>query len=542
MKHRFRKRIEKRRNMRLFLKGSRRRSGDDSGEQGSDSSVSSDDCRSIKTSYKENMSYTGSARMNLTDFRKTFRDNNMTQTCTDNYKQNSFKNMFSINTSSRNHNFNNSTISKSSQPIPTLKDRFKNGFVLPSQRFNRSVASSTIPENSEKPKNMEPNHRRNENYCVSNNKQNKNCESGSEEEIFSGTTIKDKITLNPQKEPSKRRFESDEETSLPDKKKSKMSSPVKNSQANTKLPLKNNNLVNNNVENLNNFEFVKPTLPVRKSKSKVQEKVIAKSKQPLTGFVEHIPNPIVTNTEPVPLINIQEKPSDNQSQEDNLEASQSSDVSARPSFTKRKLFTQTLDVAERANSSSDGVNSPQTNVYSGIQKEKNKARKLVTSLSCLNREVPEDNNLLDLIHKIVPPDRMNVTNQTTMNQTKTDVNNKKDDDDKWDVTSVIAMCNENDVSDTFTDEEIFASDTKNKDTKNNKTDKPKPAKTNVNTKPKQNVQSNNEIPRECRILIDKMNFNLAQKPVANQNANLTTNSKCNFYMDNIKIYFTNELP
>ncbi|XP_075981367.1 uncharacterized protein LOC142979998 [Anticarsia gemmatalis] len=520
MKQRVRKRIEKRRNMRLFLKGSRRRSGDDSGEQGSDSSISSDDCRSVKTSYKENMSCSNSARMDFTDFRKTVRDSDMLKDCSDNFKQSTFKNMFSINTSNhhRSQNLNSTSIPKHNNPILTQQERFKNGFLLPSQRFNRSVASTVIPESSE-------NHHKNTENCrqngkiknASNEKPVNNLESGSDEEIFSEVTVREK-SIESQR---KRSLESDDDSSLPNKKRSKLSSPVKSPIKKVPSKAKNNKVVNNNNENTNNFEFAMPTLPVRKSKPKVQEKVIAKSKQPLTGFVEPTPPKVATIAEPVKPAIVQEKPKDDVAPIEQAESTLPSDVSMRPSFIKRKLFTQKLDVAEKANLSSDGVNSPQ-NVYKALQKEKNKARKLVTSQSCLNREVQEDNNLLDLIHKIVPPDRINITNQTTMNQTKTDGNNsnKKDDDDRWDVTSVISMCNEHDVSDTFTDEEIFQNDTKKDTTKKNNVNN----NCDLKAKTTKTVEKSQNQPRECRILVEKLQHNQVAKlqtPIVDQSTNST---------------------
>ncbi|KAF9424897.1 hypothetical protein HW555_000198 [Spodoptera exigua] len=408
MKQRVRKRIEKRRNMRLFLKG-RRRSGYDSGEQGSNSSISSDDCRSIKTSYKENMSSNASTRMNLTDFRRTVNDNTF-KDCSESLKQSAVRNKFPIGFNSGNttKNFNSSMMPPSynlqSNPFTSQKDRFKNGFLLPSQRFNKSVASSAIMENSEKCYKT----KMLRNFNAQNRDRN-NCVTGSEEdeEIFSEVTVREKspCTIEPQR---KRSLDSEDEC-FPQKKKSRVTSPVKNDPNNRRTPSKIKNHQPNNVALSNSFEFAKPSLPVRKSKPKVQEVLIAKSAQPLTDFLEPIPDKVQETVQTVENTQsnvAQEKSTENLSQLDQSEATQS-DISSRPSFIKRKLFTQKLDVAEKSNVSSDSTNSPQSGVYL-LQKEKNKARKLVTNQSCLNREVQDDSNLLDLIHKIVPPDQINV--------------------------------------------------------------------------------------------------------------------------------------
>lgn len=407
MKQKVRKRIEKRRNMRLFLKGGRRRSGYDSGELGSNSSISSDDCRSVKTSYKENMSSNASTRMNLTDFRRTVNDNTF-KDCSESFKHSAFKNKFPIGFNSTNttRNFNNSVMpsnSLQSNPFTSQKERFKNGFLLPSQRFNKSVASSVIMENSEKCYKTTANNPRNHKAPNRNN-----CVSGSEEEeIFSEVTVREKSPCNS--EPQRKRSLDSEDECLPQKKKSRVLSPVKNDPINRRSPSKLKNHQPKNIALSNSFEFAKPSLPIRKSKPKIQEKLIAKSAQPLTDFLEPVPEKI---QEPVQTVQVtqpdvsQEKSAENLSQLDQSEATQS-DMSSRPSFIKRKLFTQTMDVTEKANVSTDSTNSPQSGVYL-LQKEKNKARKVVTSQSCLNREVQDDSNLLDLIHKIVPRDRMNL--------------------------------------------------------------------------------------------------------------------------------------
>lgn len=482
--------------MRLHLK-SRRRSGDDSGDQASDSSVSSDDHRSVKT-YKENMSSTRSTRMDLTDFRNNFRDRNMIKETSDNFSQNTFKNKFSLGSTIINntHSINNTVLSNQLSSMPTQRDRF----LLPSHRFNRSVASSVIMEDSGKPpKNM------------GNNVRSNNCPS-SEEEIFS-TTVKEKSMCNIGAQ-RKRSFDSDDDSRLPNNKRSRLSSPAKN---NKRVPPKNNVNPASNVDLSNSFQFAKPSLPVRKSKHIVQEKLIAKSSQPLTDFLEPMSSKVLENLQVVET-NSREQSNDNLPV-DQSDTTQNSDVSSRPSFIKRKLFTQKLDVAEKANLSSDASNSPQNSVYS-LQKEKNKARKLVTNQSCLNRDVQEDNNLLDLIHKIVPADRISLSNQTSINQTKNDISNKKDNKAKWDVTSVISLCNEDEASDTYTDEEIFKADNTIKNNAKNKD-------VNMKAKPIDKVVTKTIIPQDnCRVVVKKQDIdNILQKQVVNQNFSLTHNSE-----------------
>ncbi|XP_021190541.3 dual specificity protein kinase splB [Helicoverpa armigera] len=515
IKQKVRRRIERRRNMRLFLKGKRRGSGYDSGEQGSSSSISSDDHRSVVTSYKENMSSNRLARI---DF-KGFKDCNMVKDCSEQFRQNSFRNKFSFG-SNINQPFNISTASK--QIIPTQKDRFsqRNGFLLPSQRFNQSIASSAIEENTGKPPRTQNNNMKNVKNHDSQS-MNDNCPSASEnEEIFSEITVREKSTYDVQSQ-GKRSLDSDDDIALPKNKKSRVASPVKNAANTKKAPSKPSIAAcQENVEMSNSFQFAKPMLPVRKSRPKVQEKLIAKSHstplQPLNDFVEPIPQTQNNLPSPQPA-KVQEKPNENVAKLDQTETSQISDVSSRPSFIKRKLYTQKMDVAEKANLSYDSAtNSPQSSVYS-LQKEKNKARKLVTNQSCLNREVQDENNLLDLIHKIVPPDQINITNQTTLNQTRmTDVNtvSKKDNDEKWDVTSVISMCNDDDVSDTFTDEEIFKAD--------DRPDGQKNKNTNIKAEEKNTDKQVNSdrVIKECKIVLEKVQENnTLQKHVVTKNFN-----------------------
>ena len=341
------------------------------------------------------------------------------------------------------------------------------------------------------------------------------------------------------RETSKRTLDSEDESSLPVSKRSRITSPARSAAHNRKSPskLKNINPPKNRVELSDGFQFAKPSLPARKSKPKVQEQLIAKSALPLTEFLEAVPNKIKDTVQVPQPSNLQEKSTENASQLDQSETTQISDVSSRPSFIKRKLFTQKLDVAEKANLSTDAINSPHSSVYT-LQKEKNKARKLVTNQSCLNRDVEDNSNLLDLIHKIVPRDRMNVTNQTTINLTNCEgnVNNKKDKDSKWDVTSVISMCNEDDVSDTYTDEEIFEADNTIKPVAKNKD-------VNTKAKPIDKVVTKTLIPQaqDCKVMLKKMESNnTLQKQVVNQNINLTHNSE--YKLEILFLIYNAQLP
>ncbi|XP_063830596.1 uncharacterized protein LOC135079896 isoform X2 [Ostrinia nubilalis] len=523
MKKRIRKKIEKRRNIKLFLKGYRRKSGYDSGELGSDSSISSDDCKSTASAmYRDNMSSCRSTRTDMTDFRKKINESNMYKDCTDNFKQNAMKKMFSVpsvnardrfNTSNalptmqnlpgptQRDRFNTSNACPSMQNLPgptqkdkyntsnalpsmqnlpiqtqkdrfntsnvqstmhnqlTQRDRFKNGFLLPSQRFNKSVASIPIPERDKsqgKPKNHTSNK-----Y----NTQENNETDSDHEEIFkkaNGTIIKE---------------------------------------PNVQV-LVNEDNVSEAQKNNNDFEFIKPQLPVKKAgPGKIKEKLISKSAPPLTDAILPLSVPQTEPTDEEKQVTAEEQP--------NTTQHSTSDVSMRPSFIKRKLFSQKMDVTERKNMSNDAinVNSPQTNVYSAIQQEKHKARKLVTNQSCLSRDVAkEDNNLLDLIHKIVPPDRMNATNVTNTTSISSigSKNQQLDEDDKWDVTSVISTCNNDDVSDTYTDEEIFATD------ENKQEPKAKTIKNNVINSKKIN---------DCKVLVEKMPKNIMASAIPDVEVN-----------------------
>lgn len=468
MKQKSRKRIEKRRNLKLFLKGYRRKSGYDSGELGSNSSMSSDDNRSTRTlNYKNNRSSCRSTKTDVADFRRTIKESNMYNDCTDNIKQNRnhgtvgkpanintsrssaslFKNM-NEKPSSMNQPVNfNKTQSQSSM---ILQDRFKNGFLLPSQRFNKSVAGSSIPEAAEKPHHSQRNIHQNPKASRRDHEGSQELVSD-DEEIFSEITAIERPAVNQRK----RSFDSDDDICLPNQKKPKVASPCKN----MLQSFKNSSV----IEKANkDFEFAKPAFPVRKSansKSKEQiisistnlntsEQLISQSKAPITNSII-LPPKQVNSILPKAVEKEKEDISEATISQD------TTDLSMRPSFIKRKLFTQKMDVTENANDIL-AANSPQNSVYGAIQKEKNKARKLVTSQYCLSRDIQTDeDNLLDLIHKIVPAELMNATNQTN----KTVQSKSEDNDDKWDVASIISTRNyDENVSDTFTDEDTVHAD------------------------------------------------------------------------------------
>lgn len=456
--------IRKKFNNRRYRKIKRRKSGYDSGEQGSNSSISSDD-RSVTTSnYKDNMSGCRSTITDISNFKRKIIRSNMFKDCSDLFKHHSIQNgaggQMNWNTtqtsisshrgmpagpnmsSNRNMpvpaNFNNIQ-DKPAAPVMLQKDRFNSGFLPMSQRFNRSIMPTSIPENIERELHSEINTQTRHQDMNKNSRRNIETDSD-EDNIFSNAT-KQKPSNNVNR---KRSIDTDD-IFLPNQKRTKTLSPCKNSIEAQKLKACN--------DIANDFIFAKPMCPARKP---VKEKLISKSAAPL---LDTIPQGSVP---PEIQLSRQEKTVEEETEKLEDETSNSTcnstNVSMRPSFIKRKLFTQKLDVSEKRNLSIDNLNSPQNSMYGAIQKEKHKARKLqqVTTQSCLNRDIQQDeSNLLDLINKIVPIDQMNVTNQTnkTASQSK---NMTKEDNDNWDVTPAIATRkNDDDASDTYTDEEIL---------------------------------------------------------------------------------------
>ncbi|XP_047519562.1 uncharacterized protein LOC125059251 [Pieris napi] len=171
-----------------------------------------------------------------------------------------------------------------------------------------------------------------------------------------------------------------------------------------------NNVTNSELNSLKDT-FKKPLVPKLKDTSNAKEIAISESVPPII------------------LVNNNEVPGDIRNE---CEESKLAEVSMKSSFSKRKLFTQKVDFLNSKGLADTAGPSPQTKVDN---KERNKTRKLVTTQSCLNRNVSdEDDNVLDLIHKIVPADQIYATSSKTNTVT----------DDKFD----------SDVSGTFTDETL----------------------------------------------------------------------------------------
>lgn len=522
MKHRLRQRVEKRRNLRRFLKGFRRKSGGDSGDQASNSSLSSDDNRSTRSTrtriYKDSASSSRSTRTDIIDIRRTIRESSMYRDCTNNFKQGSLRNISPVPSTSFKEN--KVPERQSNALIITQKDRFKNGFVLPSQRFNQSIASQSISEN---PSRWQKNYEKNI-HCTKDapnkRRQQRNYDTDSEQEqIFSDVADIENSSCKGDKSQGKRGLD-DDYLRVSVEKKAKLSSPP-NSNPKMKTSMSKQNMEKTSISKdgskSKDFEFAKPKFPIRKiGIAKNQQKSIVRSPrqnilkpnlitQPtetltskslqlndlMPGSSMQQPKETLTLTKPpvVPVTKSGDQPLEqliskslqpldalecplqvpklshnniyhDKEQCNALEITQLSNtnLSMRPSFIKRKLFTQKVDVADNKNASSNSLqaDSPQSNIYSDIQKEKHKTRKLVTSQSCLNRDMLRDeSNLLDLIHKIVPADQMNLTTATN----RTEIHNNKSKPahaaDKWDVSTVISTCKDGEESDTYTDEEIF---------------------------------------------------------------------------------------
>ncbi|XP_063385853.1 uncharacterized protein LOC134671920 [Cydia fagiglandana] len=473
----YRKKAQRRRKMQMSLKNFQYRYEDD-GDQGSSSSISNDDCVSTQTGYS---------------WRQFSQRNGVLQNGNTLYPQNNTmcgpRNTFfsqrytsgQANISSMHKNTLNASIcstkSMHNMTMMSQRDRFRGAFQFPSQKFNRS----TLYEEQQQVKsNQFP-----KADCVNKNMNAQRDQidelSDENENIFLDTTEKQK---SEEKKSGKRKAESLGDIPNPTTKKPKTCS------SNDKVNKQTQKIDNNKN---NEFEFVKPQFPVKKSApAKLREKMISKS--------SGIPF-LVCSTQENQIL--QPQPVQAPSPEPHVEPEQdnpeltTSDMSMRPSFMKRKLFTQTLDVTERKNNSFDNgsADSPQSNIYSALSREKHKTRKLVTSQSLLSRDVnQDDDNLLDLIHKIVPPNQVNST--ITANTTKPRVSGTKDGDDKWDVTSIISTCNNDSVSETYTDDEIFRVSIN--DTKSKPQEKPvsnkniQEGKNNVANKPENNVNAIND--------------------------------------------------
>ncbi|XP_023939279.2 ankyrin repeat domain-containing protein 12 [Bicyclus anynana] len=518
MKNRMRRRIGKKRNLKSFIKQCRRKSGGDSGDEGSNSSISSDDCRSTRSAFHtESISRVRSRppKMDLRKFTTQIKENDIYKDCTENFKKNSFRNLLSGNNRTVNHTFmpyhdqlnvqKNHTFTnipetcrdQSSKQIPpsvTLKDRLAkdNSTLLPFQRFNKSGLNQ-MHEMSYKEKSSI------QQKESASNRRYEDTDNRSDDDIFPQSTSRLQLQSTLQK---KRVLEND---NTPEKKRKKLSTSPDNQ---NKLPVNKQKSVTNN----NDFNFKKPQLPVRKigpgMKSKEPEILISKSSQPLFGNLD--PIPIQLKEKPQIVINkgdkqdsIQSSKSVTQNHIDSMNSNadttqNSTDVSMKPSFIKRKLFTQKLDIAENKNVSSDNLNSPQTKVLRTCR-EKNKVRKL-TSQSCLSNDILGDSSHLDLIHKIVPPDQiknqnLNVTKATNKKETSKNCLDKKG---KWDVTLAVSASKLDNNSDTYTDEEIF----------NLPQEKKKKSPTNKNTdkRPKtvSSLEKKSKVVSKCTVVVQKL--------------------------------------
>ncbi|XP_072942902.1 uncharacterized protein [Epargyreus clarus] len=494
IKSRQRKRIEKRRNMRLFLKGTRRKSGDESSERETDSSMSNDDCRSIKSTLTKEVIPGLRNMRNVTHYNTNLEkqnENELFRDCTDSIKQNTMRNMFSrscimtnLGTREKNHDTsiikdqNQSTVQNTS--VMTQKERFTKGFVLPSQRFNKSAIGQAQTNNKAKMANAR------KEYASKVAGPESDCDSDEINEIFPRKETQQ--DLNGQR----KRLLDTEGACYSDKKKSKLNSPNR-LRSKPQEPTCN---TNSNSKS-NDFVFAKPKMPIKKCSLRKDfgpEKLLAKSNVPPIAEADDFNTEVIQHNVSKPTETNEMETAENDTHPEIQHST--SDVSMRPSFIKRKLFTQKLDVAENKNLSCDSIaaNSPQNNM-----REKNKARKLVTSQSCLSRDVMgEDNNVLDLIHKIVPPDQINLT--TVANKTELcNSQSNRDSSEKWDVTAVISNGNFQDVSDTYTDEEIF-----------------NPPHQEQSKKTKNSVNKLKEV-QQCKIVVDKLKQSTVNKLLKENN-------------------------
>ncbi|XP_034835510.2 uncharacterized protein DDB_G0284459-like [Maniola hyperantus] len=484
-KSRMRKRSAKRRNLNIVRFYKRNLDGE-SGAEGSDSSLSSEGCRSTRSAFHTRYipkSIARPPRIDLNKFTTQVRENDNYTDCTENFRQNSFRNLPTFTSRNVNHGFlphnKQPTVTydkrypevpgtrkdhcseSQSAPVVTLKDRLAKdtSLLLPIQRFNMSNVNRTY-EISFKEKSKMPSQKES---ASKNRIEESDVES---EEIFAPSTSR--INLTHFNTAQKRRALETDNVSYPESKRKKLTtSPAKQNKSASSKKMKK---ITMNTKN--DFNFKKPLLPIRKFGTLIRDNepeiLIAKSTQPLVGNVEPLTNqlketPQIVITSEAKLDTNKHTKQPPQNHIDTINNNtvadtthNSTNVSMKPSFTKRKLFTQTLDIAENNNVSSDnsGVNSPRNKTLR-TGREKNKVRKLTTQ-SCLSRDV-SDNNYMDLLHKLLPPDQMK--NQTLIN---TNVGNKKGaskcsqvNDKKWDVSLAVSVGDIENGSETFTDEEIF---------------------------------------------------------------------------------------
>ncbi|VVC88638.1 unnamed protein product, partial [Leptidea sinapis] len=405
-----RKRIERRKKMNMLIRTLKNKCGYDSGELGSDSSLSSDEGKSVMSAvgYMKN-DVQIKQRQKCDALRSTIRNSGLYNDCTDSLKNNSFRNTIQhIDNSDEHSTQNRHRVSEGdvnrSKSLTILKERFNKGFQLPVQRFQNS---STIWEKD---------------YNKSFQKKNKlsansNNFEGEDEQIFPNISYKnnynEKSNLN-------------ENYSIPENKR-------------TKIDSSNNNQLDEIAHIFKKPKMLEKSLKQSNGKGTVKEVLISKSNGPLNG---------ISLRSSCQTSNLQ-----NQSFTDDLVDTENhkeneTSVSMKPSFMRRKLFTHKLDNLDKQNPIDLPSPSPNNKKVIG----KNKTRKLVSSQSCLSRDPENDSNVMDLINKIVTPEEIN----STVNKTNINYNNMLTNDDKLDVMSVISVCKSGAESDTFTDEEIFA--------------------------------------------------------------------------------------
>lgn len=325
MKNQTRKRIEKRRKLNLYLKGHRRIPGDDdSGEQGSNSSnsdvSSSDDCRYARTFYNSNQNILALNNTNVTR-EKHDTSNNMVH---QNQKCNS------VVHKTAHKNIPNTTLKKH---LP----KGTNSCLPPLQRFNKSVHShdtQTFINQKKDTQNGDLNYKINQQNIATDRKK-------------AEITISDDLQDGQQK-----RFPEHSEAVCFDKKIYKA----------TTSPIKQNNVTNLTQ---NDFHSKRPQRRARKLAINKMEEI------PDTIHLD-LPQKASDNRDQTHNVNpVNSTATDDSSNQTEI-SQNTTDVSMRPSFFKRNVFTQKLDVAGNNNLSSDdvGTNRPQTKLCSGLR-EKN---------------------------------------------------------------------------------------------------------------------------------------------------------------------------
>ncbi|XP_022113302.2 uncharacterized protein MAL13P1.304 isoform X2 [Pieris rapae] len=204
------------------------------------------------------------------------------------------------------------------------------------------------------------------------------------------------------------------------------------------------------IEHLTKDVFKKPSMSMTKAAGKhvnIKEFVISKAAmQPLSGSNQKVKKNSFKQMEDLKI----------------------NEVSMRSSFSKRKLFTQKVDLLSIKEPSDAAGASLQAKVD---KKDKNKARKLVKTQSCLNRNVSdEEENVLGLIEKIIPAEQINSTSSKIIK-----INSACDD--KYN----------SDVRDTLTDETLNINSDKH----------------NIQKSSQQKGHNGSSILRDCSVILSK---------------------------------------